>query len=211
MNKNRQAPGPFSIVLNNGKQIELNNTMLVLNEFQKQWTERGLYHRLIRSELEKRNVTGNTLELLKHWRSRNLMVVHAPIIQDPQNKKGFLANISNAGFFTKDTWKAEFTEGTYVKGDIVLEGRYTFNLFEGSDFDELLYWTGVKTFLICGFTASLCIKKTVEAANRKGCECIVINDCCATFTGWLQKRFDRQFKDCTVSASEVIRGVNAMK
>jgi nicotinamidase-related amidase len=151
---------PLRFLLSNGKQIELANTALVLNEFQKQWTERGLYHRLIRSELKKRNVIDNTVELLKYWRSKNLAIVHAPIIQDPQDKKGFLANISNAGFFTKGTWKAEFTEGTFVPGEIAVTGRYTFNVFENSDFEEILYWMNVRTFLICGFTTSLCIKKT---------------------------------------------------
>jgi nicotinamidase-related amidase len=199
------------MLLDNGKQIDLNNTVLVLNEFQKQWTERSLYHQLIKSELKKRNVIYNTVELVKNWRSKNMPIIHAPIIQDPKNKKGFLANISNAGFFTKGTWKAEFMEGTYVEGDIVLEGRYTFNVFEGSDFEEVLYWMNVKTFLICGFTTSLCIKMTVEAAKKKGYDFIIVNDCSATFTGWMQKMFDRQFKDNTVHSNEVIKGLNAMR
>jgi nicotinamidase-related amidase len=200
----------LSILLNNGKRIDLNNTVLVLNEFQKQWTGRGLYHQLIKSELKKRNVIDNTVELVKHWRAKNMPIIHAPIIQDPQNKKGFLANISNAGFFTKGTWKAEFTEGTYEKGDIVLEGRYTFNVFEGSDFEKILHLRNVKTFLICGFTTSLCIKMTVEAAKKKGYDFIIINDCSATFTGWLQKQFDKKFKDNIVYSNEVIKGLNAI-
>jgi nicotinamidase-related amidase len=211
MNKIITKPATFSIVLNNGKQIELENTVLVLNEFQKQWTKRGLYHWLIKRELKNRNVIDNTLELVKNWRSKKLPIIHAPIIQDPQNKKGFLANISNAGFFTKGTWKAEFTEGTYVKGDTVLEGRYTFNVFEGSDFEDVLNSMNVKTFLICGFTTSLCIKMTVEAAKKKGYDFIIINDCSATFTGWLQKLFDRQFKDNIVNCHEVIKGLKSMR
>ncbi|MDR2409957.1 MAG: cysteine hydrolase [Bacteroidales bacterium] len=210
MNKVNNKP-ILSILLNNSKQVELDNTVLVLNEFQNQWTKRGLYHWLIKRELKKRNVVDNTLELLKHWRSKNLMVIHAPIIQDPKNKKGFLAHISDAGFFTKGTWKAEFTEGTYVEGDIVLEGRYTFNVFEGSDFEDILNSMNVKTFLICGFTTSLCIKMTVEAAKKKGYDFIIINDCSATFTGWLQKLFDRKFKDNIVHSDEVIKELKTMR
>jgi nicotinamidase-related amidase len=201
----------LSILLSNGKRIDLNNTVLVLNEFQKQWTERGLYHWLIKSELKKRNVIDNTVELVKHWRSKKMPIIHAPIIQDPQNKKGFLANISNAGFFTKGTWKAEFTEGTYEEGDIALEGRYTFNVFEGSDFEEALGWMNIKTFLICGFTTSLCIKMTVEAAKKKGYDFIIINDCSATFTGWLQRQFDKKFKDNITVSRNVIEGLNAIE
>ncbi|MDR0604242.1 MAG: isochorismatase family protein, partial [Bacteroidales bacterium] len=117
---------------------------------------------------------------------------------------------SNAGFFTKDTWKAEFTEGTYEEGDIVLSGRYTFNVFEGSDFEDVLYWMNTKTFLICGFTTSLCIRKTVDAARKKGYNFIIVNDCSATFTGCLQKQFDRKFRDNITDSHNVIEGLNAI-
>jgi nicotinamidase-related amidase len=203
----------LSILLNSGKRVELNlnNTVLVLNEFQKQWTERSMYHRLIKRELKNRNVIDNTLNVVKNWRSKELPIIHAPIIQDPQNKRGFLAKVSNAGFFTKGTWKAEFTEGVYEPDDVVLNGRYTFNVFEGSDFESILNSMNVKTFLICGFTTSLCIKMTVEAAKKKGYDFVIINDCSATFTGWLQKLFDKQFKNNITLSNEVIKGLNDLK
>lgn len=202
----------ISVLVSNGESIEvnLNNTILVLNEFQKQWTEKGVYHGLIKSQLKKRDVLTNAQRFVTKWRESGLPIIHAPIIQDPANKKGFLANISNAGFFTKDTWKSEFTEGTYQKGDIVLEGRYTFNVFEGSNFEEVLNIMDIRTFFICGFTTSLCIKKTVEAARRKGYNFIIVNDCSATFSGCLQQLFDKQFKANIASSESVINSIDKL-
>lgn len=198
--------GTILVPVGGGKQIEveLDSTILVLNEYQKQWTEKGLYHKLIKGQLKERNVLKNVECLITHWRNRKLPIIHAPIIQDPQNKKGFLANVSNAGFFTKGTWKAEFTDGTYQKDDIVLQGRYTFNVFQGSNFDEVLKSNRIKTFFICGFTTSLCLKKTVEAARDMGYDFIIINDCSATFTSYLQSLFDKQFVENITSSTDVI-------
>ncbi len=199
-----------SIIVSNGQTIDvdMNSTVLVLNEFQKQWTERGIYHQLIKNQLKKRNVIANVQKILEEWRAKKLPIIHAPIIQDPANKKGFLAKISNAGFFTKDTWKAEFTPNTYKNGDIILEGRYTFNVFEGSNFDQVLKSMNVKTFFICGFTTSLCIKATVEEAKRRGYNFIIINDCSATFTGFLQNIFDKKFNENITYSKDVVKCIN---
>lgn len=198
------------ITMSDGTSLDLDiaNTVLVLNEYQKQWTMKSLYHKMIKGELRKRNVIDNVHTLIKFWRTKKLPIIHAPIIQDPKNKKGFLAHISNAGFFTKDTWKSEFTEGCYKDGDIILKGRYTFNVFEGSDFDEILQKMKVKTFLICGFTTSLCIKQTVNAAARKGYNFIIINDCSATFNGTLQKMFDRTFKSNITTSEKLMSEIS---
>lgn len=209
-NYKKENLGTILVPVSSGKtiEVELGRTILILNEYQKQWTERGLYHNLIKGQLKERNVLENVERLIEEWRNNNLPIIHAPIIQDPQNKKGFLANVSNAGFFTKGTWKSEFTEGTYQNNDIVLQGRYTFNIFQGSDFDQVLKSNNIKTFFICGFTTSLCIKKTVEDARARGYNFIIINDCSATFTSFLQNRFDKQFIEHITTSSDVIDSLN---
>jgi nicotinamidase-related amidase len=168
-------------------------TAIILIEFQNQWTEPGFYNFLIKSQLEKRSVIKNTVNLVDAGRNAGYRIVHAPLIIDPANKKGLLAHLTFGRVFTKGTRKAQITDGLYQPEDIVIKGRYAFDAFKGSDLEELLMANGLKVLLFAGFTTDQCVAKTMRTAITKGFECYMAAGCTATFSGLIQKMMERRF------------------
>ena len=129
--------------------MEKSSSAIVLIEFQKQWTKKTLYNRLIKRQLNRRNVLQNTKTLIKKARSEGCKIIHAPLIIDPKDKKGWLAYLTFANVFTTGTWKSEFSEGVYEDEDHVVKGRYAFDAFIGSDLEHMLKGDDVKNLFLC--------------------------------------------------------------
>ncbi|MEF8842720.1 MAG: isochorismatase family cysteine hydrolase [Haloarculaceae archaeon] len=177
---------------------------LVLIEFQKQWTGDTLYNRLIRRSLTNRNVIERTRQTVRAARDTGITVVHAPLVCDPEDKHGWLATLTRARVFTKGTPKAEFTPGIYEDGDEVVEGRHTFDAFEGSDLATILDENDIQTVFFAGFTTDQCVASSFRTAREAGRDAYVLGDLTATWNGIVQRRYERKFGDRCVS-SAVIR------
>ena len=132
--------------------IDPQKSAVVLIEFQNQWTDKGLYHWLIKNQLSSRNVMKNTRALVDAARKKGVKILHAPLIIDPENKKGWLARLTFGKVFIKGTWKAGITEGLFKEGDFLVTGRYAFDAFVGSDLEQVIEDKDIETLLICGFT-----------------------------------------------------------
>lgn len=188
------------------KHIEKNNerTSILNIEFQKSWTDKGFFNKLIKSELETRDVVNNTVNLLNFARKRNIVIIQAPLLIDKKDKKykkmPFPARLF--GQLTKGTWKAEFTQGIYKKTDIVATGRYDFDATKGSNLEEILKKNKIKTIYVCGFTTDHCVKETMNPLIKKGYKCIMVSDCTAARNNKLQQGIERQFE--TITSSELI-------
>ena len=123
------------------------NTAILLIEFQKTWTEKGIFYRLIKKEYLSRNVLANTKELISAARAKGIKVIQAPLILDKADKERykktpFPARLLNR--FTKGTWKAEFTDGICNTTDIIIQGRYGFDACKGSDLEQRLKENNIK-------------------------------------------------------------------
>ena len=156
--------------------IEKDRSAIVLIEFQNQWTGKGLYHSLIKAQLTSRNVPANTITFVDEARKKGIKIIHAPLIIDPENKKGWLAWLTFGKVFTKDTWKAEISEGLFKEGDILVTGRYAFDAFVGSDLEQAIEEKSIKNLFICGFTTDQCIAKTMGTAIKKGIDSYLVSD-----------------------------------
>lgn len=178
---------------------------IVLIEFQKQWTAKGLYNTLIRRQLRSRHVIENTIQLVNQARQAGLAIIHAPLIIDPEHKKGWLSYITFGKFFTKNTPKAALTPGTFREGDIVVKGRYAFDAFIGSDLEKLLHEQSIKTIYLGGFITDQCIAKTFNTAQQKGFRPIVLSDCTATVTMFLQRRAEARFKGALTTSMQLVK------
>lgn len=165
-------------------------------EFQKSWTDKGFFFRLIKKELQKNNVIKNTTNLLNTAREKNITVIHAPLIIDKKNvnykKMPFPAKIFKQ--LTVNTWKADFTEGVYKKSDLVAVGRYGFDATQGSNLEEILQNNNINTLYFCGFTTDHCIKETMDSLIKKGFNCILVSGCTATRNGRLQRKIEQEFE-----------------
>ncbi|MBL7204269.1 MAG: cysteine hydrolase [Desulfobacteraceae bacterium] len=184
--------------------IEKGKSAIILIEFQNQWTGKGLYHWLIKDQLTSRNVLANTLTLVDEARKRGIKIIHAPLIIDPENKKGWLAWLTFGKVFTKGTRKAEIMEGLLKEGDILITGRYAFDAFVGSNLEHILKENSVENLFLCGFTTDQCVAKTMRTAIEKGFNCYLVSDCTATMNGFFQWKTERKFRGKVINHKEII-------
>lgn len=183
--------------------IDPDRTAVVLVEFQRQWTDSGLYNLLIRRSLNRRNVVERTRETVQAARAAGVTIVHAPLRIDPDQKKGCLATVTRGHVFTAGTDKAAFTPGLYEEGDAVAEGRYTFDAFEGSDLATILDTNDIQTVFLAGFITDQCIAKSLETALDHGYDAYLLANLTATYSAIIQRRTERRFGDRTVSSTVV--------
>jgi len=188
--------------------VDTNESAIVLIEFQNQWTKKGLYHWLIKGQLKSRNVLENTFTLVKGARERGIRIIHAPLLIDPKNKRGWFAHLTFGRVFTKGSLKSEITNGVYEDGDIVVKGRYAFDAFIGSNLERLLEDNHIENVFLCGFTTDQCIAKTMKTALEKGVNCYLVSDCTATVNSFLQKKTEKSFQGKVVNHLEVLAMAN---
>ena len=137
--------------------------------------------------------------MISNARKEEIQVIQAPLILDKKDKNykktPFPARLLKR--FTKGTWKAEFTDGIYDKSDIVVQGRYGFDVTEGSNLEEILRKNNIKIVFVAGFTTDHCVKETMISLIEKGFKCIMVSDCTATKNNKLQKKIEKEFSIIT--------------
>ncbi len=187
-------------------------TAIVLVEFQKQWTEKGLFHWLIKNQLETRNVVENTKRLVAESRKLGVRIIHAPLIVDPHNKKGWMAYPTFGKLFTKDSWKSDFVSGLYRDGDPVAKREYynlqAFDAFFESPLEKILNDLKITNIFICGFATDQCPMKTLGTAKLKGFNPFLVSDCTATFNSFLQKNTERKLEKQAITSDDLIESIN---
>jgi biuret amidohydrolase len=53
--------------------------------------------------------------------------------------------------------------------------------FFATDLGAILRNRGIAQLLVCGVTTEVCVSTTVREANDRGYECLVVDDCCASY------------------------------
>ena len=188
---------------------EKQKSAILLIEFQKQWTSKGLYNWLIKKQLNSRNVLTNTRKLVEKARKQGVIIIHAPLIIDPKNKKGMLAHLTFGKVFTKGKTWSEISEGLFEKNDIIVRGRYEFDAFVGSDLENILKEKHIKKVFICGFTTNQCVAKTMRTMIKKKFNAFLVSDCTATLNNFFQKKTEKKFKGKTIDSNKVFEKWNS--
>ncbi len=185
----------------------------MLVEFQKQWTEKGLFHWLIKNQLESRDVVKNTQRLVSEARKLGIPIIHAPLVVDPHNKKGWMAYLTFGQIFTRDSWKSEFVPGLFEEGDPIAQREYynlkAFDAFFESALEQTLRDHNIKNLFICGFATDQCPAKTLRTAERRGFNPFLVSDCTATFNGYFQKSAERKHSDRVVTSQALLRRLSS--
>jgi len=191
----------------NKKKMKKNNEQVAIIsiEFQKSWTNKGFFNRLIKKELQRKDVINNTINVLNTARENDIKVIQAPLLIDKKDKNykkmPFPARLF--GQLTKGTWKAEFEKGIYKQSDIVAVGRYGFDATKGSNIEQILQEHNIKTVYVCGFTTDHCVKETMNSLIKKGYKCIMLADCTAARNKKTQIKIEQLFE--TISNKEIIQ------
>ena len=177
----------------------LKSAILVV-EFQKTWTERSFFHKLIKKEYESRNVYKNTKQLLEVARKSGFQIIQSPFIidkKDKENYKKIPLPPKLFGQFTANTWRAEYTEGIFDKSDTEVKGRIGFDNTKGSNLQDILKENKIEKIFFIGFTTDHCVAETMDTLLSDGYECILISDCTATRNSQLQKKIEDNYTSIT--------------
>ncbi|ALS00206.1 hypothetical protein ATZ33_02085 [Enterococcus silesiacus] len=172
-------------------------TAILLTEFQKNWTDKGVFHQLIKREYHRKNVLIHTKELLAVARENQNVIIHAPLIIDKTDKYRYPKTPFPARLFrqlAKGTWKAEFTDGIYAEGDIVATGRSGYDCCVDSNLVQLLKENKIKNVVLCGFTTENCVKETMIELQIQGFNCVIATDCTAALTAASQQKVEKQLQ-----------------
>lgn len=180
------------------------NAALVLIEFQNQWTRPGFYHALVRGEMQRLLVMENAQAVTSTARKAGVPVIHAPLVIDPENKRGFFAHLTQGMVFRAETLAAEIDARVFDRRDLVARGRTAFDAFVNSDLEALMRSTGRTVFLFGGFAADQCVERTIHTALRKGLGAWLIEDCAATFASFLHRRTTCRLAGRTIRTGEIL-------
>lgn len=185
------------------------NLAVVLVEFQNQWTERGLFRFLVGRVMKRNGVVQNAIGLTTAARNLGVPVIHAPLVVDPSNKRGLYAHLTRGLFFRKGSRAAQLDKRVFADGDRVVNGRISFDAFDGSDLEVALREVGADRVLIAGFATDQCVSKTLKTALKKGFDAYMVADCCATFSPALQRSAEKKADGRVVHHSALAGLVNA--
>ena len=169
---------------------------ILVIEFQKTWTERSFFHRLIKKEYESKNVYQNTKQLLEVARKSGLQIIQSPFILDKNDKEKYKKipfPPKLFGQFTANTWRAEYTEGIFDKSDIEVKGRTGFDNTKGSNLQNILKINKIEKIYFIGFTTDHCVAETMDTLLSDGYECILVSDCTATRNSKLQQEIENKY------------------
>jgi len=181
------------------------NTAIVVIEFQKTWTERGFFHRLVKKQLEQNKVVDNAVQFLDKARADGFTIIQAPLILDKSadsyKQIPFIPRLFKG--FTKDTWKAEYTKGIYKKTDVEIRGRCGFDACEGSDLEQIISKLDVQNLFFIGFTTEHCVEMTMDTLFQKDYHCVLVSDCVATKTKRLQQKVEA--RQTTINSNNFLK------
>ena len=182
------------------QEIKKGNTAILVVEFQKTWTGKTFFNRLIKKEYESRNVYGNTKKLLDFARTKSIEIIQAPLYLDKTDKENYKKIPFQPKLFrqfTVNTFKAEFTEGIYNPSDLVVKGRCGFDATECSDLEKLLSENNIENVFIIGFTTDHCVAYTMKTLTEKGYNCTFVSDCTAAMNNKKQVKVEKELKNIT--------------
>lgn len=182
---------------------DLSSTAIVLVEFQLQWTAPGLYHRMIARQLRVRGTIANAAALAGQARAAGGLVVHAPLVIDPADKRGVLAHLTRGLFFRQGSVAAQLDPRVHAAGDLVARGRTAFDPFTDSNLHDVLREHGMRTLLFAGFATDQCVGRGVATAQRLGYDAYLVSDASATFTDALHRRAERRLPSRVVKVGDL--------
>ncbi|HYM03274.1 MAG TPA: isochorismatase family cysteine hydrolase [Stellaceae bacterium] len=188
--------------------LDIAHAALVIIDMQRDFLEPGGFGAALGNDVSLlRRAVPPTQRLLEAARAVGMLVVHTreghrPDLSDlPPAKKarGNLAvGIGDPGPMGRILVRGEaghdiIPELAPVAGEAVVDkpGK---GAFHATDLDAILRNRGITQLLVCGVTTEVCVNTTVREANDRGYECLVLEDCVASYFPEFQEMGLRMIK-----------------
>jgi nicotinamidase-related amidase len=170
-------------------------TALVIIDMQRDFVMPGGFGEALGNDVKQLQVTiAPTKAILEGARKAGMPVIHTreghrPDLSDcPPSKlvrgKGKV-RIGDAGPMGRILVRGEVGHDIVpelypVAGEVVIDkpGK---GAFFATDLELILRDRGIKTLIVCGVTTEVCVNTTVREANDRGYDCLVLEDCVASY------------------------------
>jgi biuret amidohydrolase len=175
--------------------FDLTTVALVIIDMQRDFVEPGGFGEALGNDVALlRKALPPTRRLLEAARKAGLYVIHT--------REGHRPDLS-------DLWPAKKERGRHKTsigdrgpmGRILVRGEYGHEIvdelmprpgepvvdkpgkgaFYATDLNEILKSRGVRQLIVCGVTTEVCVNTTVREANDRGYDCLVVEDCVASY------------------------------
>ena len=177
------------------------STALLMIDFQRDFVDPGGFGEALGNDVSLlRRAVPPAERVLEAARRRGLLVIHTreghrPDLTDcPPAKKArgrLKAGIGDPGPMGRILVRGE--EGhDIVKELYPVEGEPVVDkpgkgAFFATDLDGILKNRGIRQLVVCGVTTEVCVNTTVREANDRGYDCLVLEDCVASYFPEFQK------------------------
>jgi len=185
--------------------INLEETALILIDFQKDFLEPGGFGEMLGNDVFKlrkavspcqqvlESARKASVRLIIHTREghrRDLTDLMACKFQRPDNRPH--ATLKSSGVIGIDPGHGSKILVRGEKGHDIIEELYPLpgepiidkpgkGSFYATDLECILISQGIKSLIVCGVTTEVCVHTTIREANDRGFYCIMLEDCCASF------------------------------
>lgn len=166
--------------------IDPKTTVLLIIDPQNDFlSEGGVVWDLVGSQVEEHQVVDKLKNLIAKAKAAGIAVAYSPHYYDKEYQAWQNVNVIDQimfdrKMFNRGEWGAEWHPDLVPDDDVILCAPHK-NLsgFHTSDVDIQLRMRGIRTILLAGMSANLCVESHLRDAEEKGYEVIVINDATA--------------------------------
>jgi biuret amidohydrolase len=176
-------------------------TALLMIDFQRDFVDPGGFGEALGNDVSLlRRAVPPAERVLKAARARGLLVIHTreghrPDLTDcPPAKKArgrLKAGIGDAGPMGRILVRGEdghdIVKELYPEPGEPVVDKPGKGAFFATDLEGILRHRGIRHLVVCGVTTEVCVNTTVREANDRGYDCLVLEDCVASYFPEFQK------------------------
>jgi nicotinamidase-related amidase len=176
-------------------EFDARTTALVMIDFQRDFVDPGGFGEALGNDVSLlRRAVPPAERVLKAARQRGLLIVHtreghrADLTDLPPSKKArgrLTAGIGDPGPMGRILVRGEdghdIVKELYPEPGEPVVDKPGKGAFFATDLDGILKHRGIRHLVVCGVTTEVCVHTTVREANDRGYDCLVLEDCVASY------------------------------
>jgi biuret amidohydrolase len=176
-------------------EFEAPTTALLMIDFQRDFVDPGGFGEALGNDVSLlRRAVPHAERVLKAARQGGLLIVHtreghrADLTDCPPSKKArgrLAAGIGDSGPMGRILVRGEdghdIVKELYPEPGEPVVDKPGKGAFFATDLDNILKHRGIRHLVVCGVTTEVCVHTTVREANDRGYDCLVLEDCVASY------------------------------
>ncbi len=176
-------------------EFEIPTTALLMIDFQRDFVDPGGFGEALGNDVSLlRRAVPHAERVLKAARQGGLLIVHtreghrADLTDCPPSKKArgrLTAGIGDSGPMGRILVRGEdghdIVKELYPEPGEPVVDKPGKGAFFATDLDSILKHRGIRHLVVCGVTTEVCVHTTVREANDRGYDCLVLEDCVASY------------------------------